>query len=71
MEPSEASPSPSPLPQLVDETSMIVALNISRRHLAELRARRLIPFVKLGRSVRFNPTAVAAAIEQLTVRPRQ
>jgi len=33
-----------------------------------LRKRRLIPYIKLGKSVRFDPAAVAAAIQKLTIK---
>jgi hypothetical protein len=35
--------------------------------LVNLRNRRLIPFVKLGKSIRYNPDRVAKALEKLTV----
>jgi excisionase family DNA binding protein len=44
------------------------ALNCSLRHLAKLKARRVIPYVKLGKSLRFDPEAVQRAIEKLSVR---
>ena len=34
----------------------------------ELREKRLIPFVRLGRLVRYNPQEVMKAIEKLTVK---
>jgi len=33
-----------------------------------LRKRRLIPYIKLGKSVRFDPAAVTAAVQKLSVR---
>jgi excisionase family DNA binding protein len=45
-------------------------LNISPRHLVNLRERRVIPFIRLGRVIRYNRTAVSMAIAHLTVQPR-
>lgn len=39
-------------------------LGISTRHLHDLTRRRLVPVVRLGRSIRYNPQAVATAIEK-------
>jgi len=43
-------------------------LSISWRHLQELSKKRLIPCVRLGRRILFNPLHVAAALEKLTVK---
>jgi excisionase family DNA binding protein len=43
-------------------------LRISLRHLENLKAKRLIPFIRLGHSVRFDPEAVARALSKLTVK---
>ena len=42
-------------------------LNCSPRHLVNLRLRGQIPFVKLGRLVRYRPSDVDRALEKLTV----
>jgi len=61
----------APLPiKLLDETAVCEMLNLSPRHLRGLRERRLIPFVKLGRLVRFNPKSLLPAIDKLTIRAR-
>ena len=39
-------------------------LGISTRHLHAITRQRLVPVVRLGRSIRYNPAAVAAAIEK-------
>jgi excisionase family DNA binding protein len=60
-----------PLPlRLLDEQAVAEMLGITRRHLRTLRSRRLIPFVKIGKSVRFDPNAVIAAVARLTVPAR-
>lgn len=45
-------------------------LSCTSRHLRNLCKRRLIPYVKLGRSIRFNPNAVERAVEKLTIKER-
>jgi excisionase family DNA binding protein len=39
-------------------------LGISTRHLHDITKQRLVPCVRLGRAVRYNPAQVAAAIEK-------
>ncbi len=39
-------------------------LSVSPRHLHDLTKQRIIPCVRLGRSVRYSPQAVAAALEK-------
>ena len=43
-------------------------LSISRRHLVNMRNRRLIPYLRLGTSIRYNPDAVDKALQLLTVK---
>jgi excisionase family DNA binding protein len=43
-------------------------LNCSLRHLENLKAKRQIPFIRLGKSIRFDPVAVERALEKLTVK---
>jgi len=50
---------------------MAVQLGLSWRGLNELTKRRQIPVIKLGRSVRYSPSAVEKAIEKLTIREVQ
>jgi excisionase family DNA binding protein len=42
-------------------------LNISESKIYELKDQRLIPHIRLGKSVRFDREAVVAAIERLMV----
>lgn len=62
--------SASVLRPLRDESFIAEKLGISPRHLIYLRERRLIPFVKLGRLVKFDEVEVQLAIQALTIRPR-
>ena len=50
---------------------MAVQLGLSWRGLNELTKRRQIPVIKLGRSVRYSPSAVEKAIEKLTIKEVQ
>jgi excisionase family DNA binding protein len=49
----------SPLPELLDPPALAARLSITERHVRRLVAERRIPFVKVGRFVRFDPSAVA------------
>jgi hypothetical protein len=55
------------MPLLVDEKTQARLLRISHHHLVNLRNRRAHSFVKLGKSIRYNPDRVAKALEKLTV----
>ena len=56
--------------ELITGQEQAKRLSCSIRHLRRLRNRRLIPFVKLGGAIRFNPEAVARAVEKLTIKER-
>jgi hypothetical protein len=43
-------------------------LNISHRHLVNLRNRRLVPHLRLGGAIRYRPSDVDKALEKLTVK---
>jgi excisionase family DNA binding protein len=53
--------------KLLTEKEQAAQLNCSLRHLINLRNRRKIPFIRLGRSVQFDPDAVARALEKLSI----
>ena len=50
--------------KLISVRDQAQQLGISPRHLHDLTKQRLIPCVRLGRAVRYNPTAVAQAVEK-------
>ena len=52
---------------LLTEPQAAAVLAITVRQLRTLRKQKLIPFVKLGRFPRFNPRALEAAVNKLTV----
>jgi excisionase family DNA binding protein len=54
--------------QLFTEKEIGAILGCSWRHVKTLRLKRQIPFIKLGRLVRYNPQEVMKAIEKLTTK---
>jgi excisionase family DNA binding protein len=54
--------------QLLTDKEMAAILGCSWGHVKTLRLKRQIPFVKLGRLVRYNPEEVMKAIEKLTTK---
>jgi predicted DNA-binding transcriptional regulator AlpA len=67
MGPIEVSQKAPVKKHLKTEKEMMATLGISRKLIQNLRTSRLIPYVKLGRSVRYNPEEVSKAIEKLTI----
>lgn len=67
--PSVTIPRPSPLRKLVNERELAALLGVSSTHLGHLRKRRILPYLLLGKAVRYCPDDVAAALDRLTVRP--
>jgi excisionase family DNA binding protein len=51
---------------LLDKPAAAAKLGTTVRHLTDLVARREIPFVKVGRLVRFKPDDIDAYIERQT-----
>jgi len=54
--------------KLVREKKLLEDLPFSARHLWNLRRRRLIPYMKVGRCVMYNPAAVERALEKLEIK---
>jgi len=52
---------------LLTEQEEATLLKVSKRHLFTLRQKRLIPFVRLGRVVRYDHDEVVRAIRKLTI----
>jgi excisionase family DNA binding protein len=50
--------------QLITVREQAALLSVSPRHLHDLTRQRIVPCVRLGRSVRYNPQAVAVALER-------
>jgi hypothetical protein len=55
-------------PRLITEKQQADQLQCSLRHLVDLRNKRLIPFIRLGRSIRYDPDAVQRALQKLTIK---
>lgn len=62
---------PSMTTPLLDIAAVAETLGTSRRHVQRLVAERRIPFVKVGRFVRFDPAALEAWIDTRRVDPVQ
>jgi hypothetical protein len=54
--------------RLIREKELLKDLPFSPRHLWNLRRRRLIPYMKVGRCVMYNPVAVERALEKLEIK---
>jgi hypothetical protein len=53
---------------LLTEKEMAARISCCPRTMANLRTRRLIPFTRIGKMVRYDPEAVSAALEKLSVK---
>jgi excisionase family DNA binding protein len=51
------------VPQLIDMSTLAERLGDSPRHIRRLVAERRIPYIKVGRHVRFDPTDITAWLE--------
>ena len=54
---------PPPAAELVNAAQLAERIHVSLRTVADWKSRRLIPFVKVGKSVRFNPARVIEVLE--------
>ncbi len=62
------APNPTALlKKYITEEDLAKALSLSVSQMANLRARRLIPYLRIGRSIRYEPIAVNSALQKLTV----
>ncbi len=52
---------------LLDSDAVARALGVTRRHVQRLVAERRIPFLKMGRFVRFDPVALNVWLDQQRV----
>ncbi|HVA08948.1 MAG TPA: helix-turn-helix domain-containing protein [Acidimicrobiales bacterium] len=56
---------------LLDTDAVAVALGVTPRHIRRLVAERRIPFLKVGRFVRFDPAALNVWLDDLRVEPER
>jgi excisionase family DNA binding protein len=54
---------------LLDIGAVAAALGVTRRHIQRLVAERRIPYLKVGRFVRFDPAALTIWLDQQRVEP--
>ena len=54
---------------LLDIDQVATALGVTRRHVQRLVSERRIPFLKVGRFVRFDPAALNVWLEDQRVEP--
>ena len=54
---------------LLDIDAVALALGITRRHLQRLVTERRIPFLKVGRFIRFDPASLNVWLDQQRVEP--
>jgi excisionase family DNA binding protein len=52
------------LPRLLDTTKLAEHLAVPPRHVRRLVAERRVPYLKLGRLVRFDPAEISAWLEE-------
>lgn len=55
---------PNTLPQLLTIDQLAIQLGTSVRHVRRLVAERRVPYVKVGRWVRFDPAVIAEWLDQ-------
>ena len=65
----EAVPTSRTMLPLLDVATVALALGTTRRHVQRLVAERRIPFVKVGRFVRFEPAALDLWLDSQRVEP--
>ena len=57
------------LPRLLTIDQLAQLLNVNARHVRRLVAERRVPFLKVGRFIRFNPTEIIAWLSHKHVAP--
>jgi excisionase family DNA binding protein len=55
------------LPHLLTIEELADHLGVTVRHIRRLISEKRVPYVKVGRFVRFDPTAVAASLHRSTI----
>ena len=55
--------------RLLEEPELLQIVRIKSRRLKDYRDRRLIPYIKTGRSVLYDPDAVVLALKKLERAP--
>jgi excisionase family DNA binding protein len=60
-------PSPVELPKLLSIDELAETLGVTRRHVRRLVDERRVPFLKVGKFVRFDPAAISDWLDQSRV----
>jgi hypothetical protein len=60
---------PTHMTQLMEEEELLQIVRIKSRRLKDYRDRKIIPFIKTGRSVLYDPEAVVLALKKLEREP--
>jgi excisionase family DNA binding protein len=68
---SKPSEAPAHRAPLLDTDEVAIALRVTPRHVRRLVAERRIPFVKVGRFVRFDPGELDVWLDQQRVAPER
>ena len=65
-------PIPADLPQLLTMDQLAERLGVTHRHVRRLVAEKRVPYLKVGRFIRFNPMEIATWLDQsrVTLWPR-
>ena len=61
---------PPPPTQLMTERDVCAWLNVSKRNLFCWRKSGLMPYLKIGRAVRFRAADVQRALDTMTIEPK-
>ena len=61
---------PPPPTQLMTEREVCAWLNVSKRNLFCWRKSGLMPYLKIGRAVRFRAADVQRALDTMTIEPK-
>ena len=75
MGPKNRRPQRPPMPTidapLLDMDTVAQALGVTRRHVQRLVSERRIPFIKVGRFVRFDPASLNVWLDEQLVEPER
>jgi len=58
---------PAELPKLLTSDQLAERLGVTRRHVRRLVAERRVPFLRVGRFIRFDPATVALWLDSRRV----
>lgn len=56
-------PGPAVLPQLLTMDQLAEQLGVTRRHVRRLVTERRVPFLRVGRFIRFDPAEIGAWLD--------